>query len=190
MDRRLSVSVRMFAFVFVSIFLAGAATAFAQGQGNGIFTGMIADNDGVVPGAEVTATDPGTGLVRTATSNEQGVFRLLSLPPGRYSLRVQMQGFKQITLNDVLLLSGETRDLGKLMLEVGILSEAVTVTAGGDPRTNYGQPASENRYGRPAHDDPGERARHLRDDENPAGRRRYDRQPRLRSVEFGPRSEY
>jgi hypothetical protein len=89
----------------------------------------IADNDGVIPGAAVIATDPATGLVRSATSNEQGVFGVLSLPPGRYTLRVEMQGFKQITLNDVLLLSGEARDLGKLMLEVGVLSENVIVTA-------------------------------------------------------------
>ncbi len=119
----------LYVCVFVSIFLAGAAAAFAQGQGNGMFTGTVGDNDGVVPGATVTATDPATGLIRSIQSNEQGIFRLLSLPPGRYSLRVEMEGFKQITLSDVLLLSGETRDLGKLMLEVGVLSEAVTVTA-------------------------------------------------------------
>ncbi len=129
MDGRLRVGVPLLGCTLLAIFLAGAVTAFAQGQGNGIFTGTIADSDGVVPGAMVTATDASTGLVRSAPANEQGVFRLLSLPPGRYSLRVEMEGFKLITLNDVLLLSGETRDLGKLMLEVGVLTEAITVSA-------------------------------------------------------------
>ena len=100
----------------------------AQGQ-SGIITGTVSDSDGVIPGATVTATDPTTGLVRSAVSNDQGIFRILSLPPGRYALRVAMEGFRQITLDDVLVVSGETRDLGKLALEVGTLAEAVTVTA-------------------------------------------------------------
>ena len=40
-----------------------------------------------------------------------------------------MEGFRQITLNEVMIISGETRDLGRLVLEVGTLAEAVTVTA-------------------------------------------------------------
>ena len=83
MEGRLSINARMSAFLFVLILVAGPSPAFAQGQGNGVFTGTIADSDGVIPGAAVTATDPATGLVRSATSNEQGVFRVLSLPPGR-----------------------------------------------------------------------------------------------------------
>ncbi len=129
MDARRSLGDRLFACVLVLIVLGAAATAFAQGQGNGIFTGTIADNDGVVPGAMVIATAAATGLVQSATANEQGIFRILSLPPGRYSVRVEMPGFRQIALNDVMLLSGETRDLGRLLLEVGTLAEAVTVTA-------------------------------------------------------------
>src|SRR5438093_1087250 len=40
-----------------------------------------------------------------------------------------MEGFKRITL-DVMVLSGETRDLGKLSLQVGTLSEAIVTEAG------------------------------------------------------------
>ena len=108
--------------------LTCATNAFAQGQ-NGILTGIVADGDGVVPGATVTATDPTTGLVRTAVSNDRGIFRVLSVPAGRYTLKVEMEGFRQITLNEVMVISGETRDLGRLVLEVGTLAEAVTVTA-------------------------------------------------------------
>jgi hypothetical protein len=119
----------LFVCVCALTLLLGAATAFAQGQGNGVFTGTITDNAGVIPGATITATELTTGVVRTISSNEFGIFRLLSMPPGRYSLRVEMEGFKQITMNDVTLLSGEERDLGKLALEVGVLSESVLVTA-------------------------------------------------------------
>src|SRR5688572_27128421 len=69
------------------ILLAGAANAFAQGaMGNGTLTGTVVDNVGVVPGATVTATQVDTNVARTATTNEQGEFRIPSLPPGRYTV--------------------------------------------------------------------------------------------------------
>ena len=102
--------------------LAGADRALAQGQ-TGVVTGTVTDGDGVIPGATVTAVDADTSITRTAISNEQGVFRLLSMPPGRYTVRVEIEGFKQITIPDVALSTGETRDLGKLALQVGVRTE-------------------------------------------------------------------
>ncbi len=127
MNRSQTISARLFPCLLVVIALARATQAFAQGQ-NGILTGIVVDGGGVVPGAMVVATDPGTAQTRSAVSDDRGIFRVLSLPAGRYSVKVEMPGFRQVTL-DVLLLSGETRDLGRLLLEVGTLAEAVTVTA-------------------------------------------------------------
>src|SRR5918995_4879378 len=129
MDTTRSLGARVIAYVSALILVAGAMDVFAQGQGTGNLTGTIADSGGVIPGAMVSATDPATGLIRSVPSNAQGIFRILSLPSGRYSVRVEMEGFRTIALNDVLLLSGETRDLGRLVLAVGTLAEAVTVTA-------------------------------------------------------------
>ena len=128
MNRTQFIGARLFPCLIVLITLTCATPVFAQGQ-NGILTGIVADGDGVVPGAMVVATDPATGLVRSAVSNDRGIFRILSLPAGRYNVRVEMQGFRQITLDEVVLLSGETRDIGRLVLQVGTLAEAVTVTA-------------------------------------------------------------
>jgi hypothetical protein len=119
-------------FVVVLLVLS-CGTASGQGQGTGILTGTVTDNAGVIPGATVTAIDATTGLVRSAACNDQGIFRVPSLPPGRYAVRVEVDGFKQITINDVVLLSGETRDLGKLALQVGVRTETVTVTAESTP---------------------------------------------------------
>ena len=113
----------------VLYFLAGADRALAQGQSTGVLTGTVTDGDGVIPGATITAVDADTSVTRTAVSNERGVFRLLSVPPGRYTIRVELEGFKQITIPDVPLYTGETRDLGKLALQVGVRTEAITVTA-------------------------------------------------------------
>ena len=133
MDFRLSAGARLCACVLALMGPAGATAAFAQGQGNAILTGTVTDNAGVVPGATVTVTDPTTNLVRSATSNDQGVFRLLALPPGKYALRVEMEGFKQISINDIPVSPGETRELGKLVLEVGVRTESITVTAEATP---------------------------------------------------------
>ena len=69
MDRIQSIGARVFPCLLVLIGLTCATNLFAQGQ-NGILTGIVADGDGVVPGATVSATDPTTGLVRTAVSDD------------------------------------------------------------------------------------------------------------------------
>ena len=152
--------------------LAGADRALAQGQ-TGVVTGTVTDGDGVIPGATVTAIDADTSVTRTAISNEQGVFRLLSLPPGRYTVRVEIEGFKQITMPDVALSTGETRDLGKLALQVGVRTESVTITAEVTPVQTANSALSRNITGDTLVVGPGEGPRHLRHDEDPAGRHRH-----------------
>ena len=108
--------------------LAGADRALAQGQ-TGVVTGTVTDGDGVIPGVTVTAVDANTSITRTAISNEQGVFRLLSMPPGRYTVRVGSKASSRSPSRTSRCTTGETRDLGKLALQVGVRSESVTVTA-------------------------------------------------------------
>ena len=109
--------------------LATASTAFAQGA-TGTLTGTIVDSSGAaVPGATVNATEANTGTVRSGVSNEQGVFRMAALNPGGYTLSIELASFRTVTVSDINLSSSETRDLGKLTLEVGSLSEVVSVTS-------------------------------------------------------------
>jgi hypothetical protein len=91
-------------------------------------SGTVGDNVGVVPGATVTATNAASGTVRTATTNEQGIFRLVSLPPGAWAVKISMEGFKAVDTN-VTLSAGEVRDLNKLTLSAGGVTETVNVTA-------------------------------------------------------------
>jgi Carboxypeptidase regulatory-like domain len=115
--------------VVVLICLASAATAFAQG-GSGILTGTVVDSSGAaVPGATVSATEANTGAVRTAISGDAGLFRMAALNPGRYSLTVELTGFKPVTVTNIDLSTSETRDLGKLTLQVGTISESILVTS-------------------------------------------------------------
>ena len=109
--------------------VAGATRVAAQ-TATSTLTGTVVDGTGaVVPGASVTATHVSTTTVRTGTSNDNGLFRLPALAPGEYSVVVELSGFKSVTVQQIQLVSSETRDLGKLALEVGAQAENVTVTA-------------------------------------------------------------
>jgi hypothetical protein len=104
------------------------ATAYAQGA-TGTIAGTVVDSSGAaIPGASVTATEANTGTVRSTTSNDSGIFTMPSLNPGRYSIKVELQGFKQVT-TEVPVGALETRDLGAIKLEVGAVDEVITVQA-------------------------------------------------------------
>jgi outer membrane receptor protein involved in Fe transport len=111
------------------ISLASVRSTFAQGAGAGTLTGTVVDKDGVVPGAVVAVTETATNAVRTAPTNEAGVFRIPALPPGQYTLKVEVSGFKPLSMTGIALITGEIRDLGKLTLQLGGQAESVTVTA-------------------------------------------------------------
>jgi hypothetical protein len=113
----------------VLLCLAFSLNAFAQGAGNSTVTGTVVDNTGVVPGAIVTLTEAATKVVRTTPSNETGVFRFAALPPGQYTVKVELQGFTPVNVDAFVVDAGAIRDLGKLSLKPGGLTEAVEVKA-------------------------------------------------------------
>ena len=108
MDVRGSRRARLFVCAVLLMCLAGAASAFAQ-QGQATLTGTIVDNAGVVPGATVTITNAARSAVRTATSDGTGVWRIPTVPPGRYSVKVEMEGFKELTTEPHLALGRNPR---------------------------------------------------------------------------------
>jgi outer membrane receptor protein involved in Fe transport len=65
---------------------------------SGELTGTVTDQSGaVVPGAAVTAKNLGTGATRTSTSANNGTYTIPSLPPSRYEVTVQKEGFGPFT---------------------------------------------------------------------------------------------
>ena len=99
-------------FVVASICLSGASSALAQGT-TGTLTGTVVDSSSsAVPGATVTATEGETAAVRTVVTNENGLFRITGLNPGRYTLKVELTSFKPVTVSDIALSAAEIRDLG------------------------------------------------------------------------------
>src|SRR5262249_39565149 len=69
---------------------------FAQTLGT--ITGEVKDSTGaVIPGVVVTVTNKATNATRTTTTNEVGLFDFPALPPGGYSVKSEIDGFKTVT---------------------------------------------------------------------------------------------
>ena len=98
----------------------------AQTQFTGLRGNVTDPSDLAVPGADVTATNEETGLVRATISNDLGQYELRGLVGGSYTLQVELTGFKQYINRGVFVYSREVRrvDVG---LEVGELAESITV---------------------------------------------------------------
>jgi Carboxypeptidase regulatory-like domain/TonB dependent receptor/TonB-dependent Receptor Plug Domain len=120
---RLSVLLLMCAVLL----LVCAAPALAQTSTTGALTGVVTDPSGaVISGATVTATNIGTGEVRTVTTDASGNYKFSDLPPGNYKLTFGASGFKTTQVPSVTVSVTETFALNRT-LQVGAQTEQVTV---------------------------------------------------------------
>ena len=93
-------------------------------------TGTVTDSaDAVIAGATVTATNPATNTQRTVTTSSAGVYNLTAIPPGIYSLRVEMQGFSSQLRSNVELQVAQVARFD-VTLQVGNVAEVVEVQGG------------------------------------------------------------
>ena len=69
--------------------------AMSQSQSNAAdLQGSVRDPQGAaVRGATVTARNLATSVSRDATSNDEGVYQILGLPPGNYEITIQAPGY-------------------------------------------------------------------------------------------------
>jgi outer membrane receptor protein involved in Fe transport len=92
-------------FLVLSLFvLCFSLSAFAQSSTTGSIEGTVTDQAGAaVPGATVTVTSPNLISAQSATTDDSGHFRLLSLPPGRYLVSVEAaaKGFAKFEQKEV-----------------------------------------------------------------------------------------
>ena len=118
------------AFAVLVLTLLVALPARAQ-LTTGTLTGTIKDaQGGVIPGATVTLTSEARGTqVSPAVTNTQGDFVIANVAPDTYTIQVSMDGFKTLKRSGISVSAGDRVGLGVLTIEVGGLSEAVTVQA-------------------------------------------------------------
>jgi len=118
---------------FACVFALLCATAFGQNT-TGSLMGTVADPANVpVPGVQVQLTSQETGAARMETTDNVGLFRFPNLPPGLYTIAIKARGFKAWSSVNIDLSAGENRDMGKIALEIGSLTEQVEITAAATP---------------------------------------------------------
>jgi hypothetical protein len=117
----------------IACFAFGATCMFGQTISSTLLGTLADPEQALIPSAKLTLTETTTGEHRTSQSNERGLFRFLDLAPGQYTLRVDANGFKAYELKDILLAASENRDLGTLVLQLGTVTESVSVTAEATP---------------------------------------------------------
>ncbi len=93
----------------------------------GSISGFVKDESGgVIPGAEVVATEVGTGIERSTVANDTGYYEIAQLPPGTYDVRVEVEGFRTFVAQGIQL---QMRDALRVdpVMQVGVISDTVVV---------------------------------------------------------------
>ncbi len=108
-------------FLGSGMLLAQTATTTVLGQ-------ITDQQNAAIIGAKVTVTNLSTGLVREVHTDSSGGYQITSLPPGTYSMKVEMTGFRTVTHDKVELLVNTSTRLNTT-LQVGAATETVEVSA-------------------------------------------------------------
>jgi len=110
----LRISTLLARLVSITILVAiSALSGAAQSQATtGNIEGNVVDPNGAaVPNISITATNQETGFSKSTTVNEDGYYRILFLPPGKYKVMTSgAQGFTDASFeNAIVTVGGQTR---------------------------------------------------------------------------------
>jgi Carboxypeptidase regulatory-like domain/TonB dependent receptor len=112
--------------------LALNAPVAAQRADRAVISGVVADAQGAaLPGATVIVKNEATGVETALVTNSAGAYTTPPLVLGRYSVTVDMSGFKRSIASGILLQGGEALR-HDVTMELGALEETITV-AGRSP---------------------------------------------------------
>ncbi len=97
-------------------------------QQDGTVNGKITDSSGaLLPGVGITLASPQLlGGERMTVSDEQGNYRVGLLPPGVFSVKYELPGFKSLVREGIQVSAGFTATLN-IVMEVATVAETVTV---------------------------------------------------------------
>jgi hypothetical protein len=94
---------------------------------SGRIVGVVTDPSGaVISNATISATSQRTGVVRTATTDENGAFVITTLPPALYNLRGAAQGLAEREIRAIPLVVGQERRVD-IILQPAAVKQEITV---------------------------------------------------------------
>ena len=109
--------------------LCMALPTFPQSRNTGEIRGTVMAAGAAVPGVTVTLTNINTGETKDFVTNQDGIYDTVSTPAGNYRISFTAKGFKKLVRGPIpLQVDVITEDAN---LEVGSITETVTVTAEG-----------------------------------------------------------
>jgi Carboxypeptidase regulatory-like domain len=118
-----------FACVFLCSLITGGIPLLAQTGQSGTISGSIATVDGSqLPGATITVTGE-DGFERSKIVSPEGMFSLVDIPSGTYTVRASSPGFATVTQSAVAVAVGRNTQL-TFSLSVAGTSQTVSVNAG------------------------------------------------------------
>lgn len=109
------------------ISLQSPTMLFAQAGATAQISGTVRDTSGgVLPGADVAATQTDTGLKRNTVTDTAGSYTLPNLPIGPYRLDVTLPGFKSYAQTGIVLPVNSSPVIN-VTLELGQVEETISV---------------------------------------------------------------
>ncbi len=118
----------MKAYLVILATLMMAGSAVAQSAANAQLHVTVKDPNGaVVKNATVTVRNEAKNLDRVTTTNIEGVYQILAVPPGLYTISVQAPGFAKMVAKDVALTIGQAAEF-PVTLQVASVESVVDVT--------------------------------------------------------------
>ena len=119
------IRVRVLSF-FALLLLSAPAIAIAQQTG--AIAGKVTDTSGaILPGVTIEARSNVLPTPRLTQTGANGEYRLPALPPGTYTVKFELSGMQTVQRQALVQLGQDT--IADATLGVGVLTEAVTVTA-------------------------------------------------------------
>ncbi len=119
-----------FCLSLIFVLAISGLSAFAQVP-TGTIVGTVKDAQGLsVPGATVTLTNQGTAKTQTDTTSSRGGYQFTHLNVALFTVEVSKSGFKNAVVTSIKLDASTEYSVPPIVLEVGAVTDTVTVEAG------------------------------------------------------------
>ncbi len=112
-------------WVFLLLFFCMPRSVLSQ---TASITGTVKDSTGAaVPQARITSHNRATSATRSTITDDSGIYRITSLPPGNYDVLIEKAGFKTVEYSSVALTVDHVQNLDAALAPSSV-TERVTVT--------------------------------------------------------------